>query len=73
MLTELEKNSAPFKDQLFEAAKFVGLDLEDGDGSFVQNLKSADGSKPAIYHGREEWLLRWLLKKLQDQKDDAPR
>jgi nucleolar pre-ribosomal-associated protein 2 len=29
--------------------------------------------KGAVYHGREEWLLRWLLKRFQAPKDDVPR
>jgi nucleolar pre-ribosomal-associated protein 2 len=30
-------------------------------------------SKAAIYHGKEEWLLKWLLKKLQASEDVEPR
>lgn len=71
-LTELEKRSAPFKDQLHEAWKFIGI----SPGSPTQSKAEADDSKRYggfLYHGREEWLLRWLLKKLQSQKDKIPR
>ena len=70
---ELEKDSAPFEEQLVEAAKFVGYDLDHVGRSLAENLGSPDASGVSLYHGREEWLLRWLLKRLQDQKDDAPR
>jgi nucleolar pre-ribosomal-associated protein 2 len=69
----LEKNSAPFEDQLLEAARFVGLKLDDVGRSSTQELKLWKRSGAPVYHGREEWLLRWMLKRLQDQKDDAPR
>lgn len=72
-LAELEQSSAPFEEQLLEAARFVGVDLENADRSASQSLKSADGSISVAYYGREEWLMRWLLKRLQDQKDDVPR
>ncbi|KAG0645375.1 Unhealthy ribosome biogenesis 2 [Hyphodiscus hymeniophilus] len=72
-LAELEKNSAPFEDQLREAAKFVGLDLDDIGRSFAGKGVFSEVSGASIYHGREEWLLRWLLKRLQDPKDAAPR
>jgi len=72
-LAELEKGSAPFEDQLVEAVKFIGGGINfDGKHGF----KIDDpGKQPnsAAFHGREEWLLRWLLKKLQAPKDDIPR
>jgi nucleolar pre-ribosomal-associated protein 2 len=30
-------------------------------------------STESSYHGREGWLLRWLLKKLQSPKGNEPR
>ena len=30
-------------------------------------------SNASSFHGREEWLLRWLLKKFQSPKEDIPR
>jgi nucleolar pre-ribosomal-associated protein 2 len=33
----------------------------------------SERSKSATYHGREEWLLRWLLKKMQVAEDGVPR
>ena len=69
-LTGLEKRSAPFEEQLSEAWKFIGLsagstfDFKEEISKIYEEYK---------YHGREEWLLRWLLKKLQSPKDNAPR
>lgn len=39
-------------------------------------MEGDDGEKQpngATFHGREEWLLRWLLKRLQSQKENIPR
>jgi nucleolar pre-ribosomal-associated protein 2 len=72
-LAELEKDSAPFDDQLVEAAKFIGFELEDIGRSIVPVSESGGKSKSVLYYGREEWLLRWLLKRLQAPKDDIPR
>ncbi|APA13957.1 hypothetical protein sscle_12g087270 [Sclerotinia sclerotiorum 1980 UF-70] len=76
-LAGLEKTSAPFEEQIREAGKFVDIDLDKvataldyqkhEEKAFKQ--KCAAGS----FHGREEWLLRWLLKKLQSPKDKTPR
>jgi nucleolar pre-ribosomal-associated protein 2 len=63
----LEKASAPFDDQLVEAGKFIGVELE------TVGRKYFEPRKADIYHGREEWLLRWVLKKLSDKKDAIPR
>lgn len=69
-LALLEKQPAPFEDQLVEATKFIGIGLNDIG-------RPADGvqeeSKAVLYHGREEWLLRWLLKRLQAPSDEVPR
>ncbi|KAL3428237.1 Urb2/Npa2 family protein [Phlyctema vagabunda] len=72
-LVQLEKDSAPFNDQLAEAAKFVGEDIDHvgRDSSSEEYLSGT--AKVALLHGREEWLLRWLVKKLQAPKDDIPR
>ncbi|QSZ29781.1 hypothetical protein DSL72_004298 [Monilinia vaccinii-corymbosi] len=76
-LAGLEKASAPFEEQIREAGKFVDIDLDKvatvldyqkyEEKAFQK--KCATGS----FHGREEWLLRWLLKKLQSPKDKTPR
>ncbi|TAQ83921.1 hypothetical protein B7494_g7755 [Chlorociboria aeruginascens] len=70
-LTELENASAPFEDQLVEAAKFIGVDLS-SIGRFPDGGNNGD-VKGTASHGREAWLLRWLLKKLQSPKDEIPR
>jgi len=36
-------------------------------------VENAEKSSAAIYHGREEWLLKWLLKRLQAPGDVEPR
>ncbi|TVY34122.1 Nucleolar pre-ribosomal-associated protein [Lachnellula occidentalis] len=72
-LAKLEKASAPFGEQLLEAAKFIGVSIETvGRGARIEEGEEKKG-KAAVYHGREEWLLRWLLKKLQNPKDAVPR
>jgi nucleolar pre-ribosomal-associated protein 2 len=71
-LAELEKGSAPFADQLVEAGKFIGADLDYIGRSGIETDDS-EKQNAAAFHGKEEWLLRWLLKKLQSQKDAIPR
>ncbi|ESZ92199.1 hypothetical protein SBOR_7408 [Sclerotinia borealis F-4128] len=76
-LAGLEKASAPFEEQIREAGKFVDIDLDkvatvldyQKHEEKIFKKKCAAGS----FHGREEWLLRWLLKKLQSSKDKTPR
>ncbi|KAM3078579.1 hypothetical protein ACMFMG_006449 [Clarireedia jacksonii] len=76
-LAELEKTSAPFSAQIQEAAKFVSHELD----NVTDTLKTQDYGEivssgkyaAATTHGKEEWLLRWLLKKLQSPKDKTPR
>jgi nucleolar pre-ribosomal-associated protein 2 len=70
---ELEKDSAPFEELLIEAAKFIGVDPDELRSSPNDGIDTIQQPKAGIYHGREEWLLRWLLKKLQAPKDAVPR
>ena len=70
---ELEKDSAPFEDQLIEAAKFVAVDLDELKSSKYNGEESVKQLLSGSPHGREEWLLRWLLKKLQSSLDVVPR
>lgn len=72
-LVELEKESAPFEDQLEEAARFVGVDLNIVGRSSNDKYSGRNGSKTTTLHGKEEWLLRWLLKQLQSSKDDTAK
>ncbi|RFU34601.1 hypothetical protein B7463_g1738, partial [Scytalidium lignicola] len=72
-LAELENASAPYEQQLVEAAKFIGVDLYTIEKEGNDILESANKSKVSVFHAREEWLLRWLLKKLQSPKDSIPR
>jgi len=72
-LVQLEKGSAPFEDQLVEAGNFIGVHV-DSIGRYdleKETLKSQP--VPVSFCGKEEWLLKWLLKKLQAPKDDIPR
>ena len=72
-LALLEKQDAPFEDQLVEAAKFIGLGLDTVCESAEDGVRGEEGGRAVLYHGREEWLLRWLLKKLQASSDEVPR
>ncbi|CZR58084.1 uncharacterized protein PAC_07974 [Phialocephala subalpina] len=72
-LQELEKGAAPFQEQLGEAAKFIGTTLDGLRRSSEDGSKGEGSSGSVVYHGREAWLLRWLLKRLQAPKDDIPR
>lgn len=72
-LALLEKQAAPFEDQLVEAAKFIGLGLDTVCGSAEDGIDVTEGGRAVLYHGREEWLLRWLLKRLQAPSDEIPR
>ena len=72
-LAELEKLSAPFEEQLEEAAKFVGVDLSAICRYMQGEAEAAEKPSTAVYHGREEWLIKWLLKRLQASGDAEPR
>lgn len=69
----MEKDSAPFEDQLVEAVKFVGTDVDYIGRYSAEGFVTEKQSIAGTFHGREEWLLRWLLKRLQSAKDDTPR
>lgn len=72
-LALLEKQAAPFEDQLVEAAKFIGLGLDTICKPAEDCFYEEKGGSTTLYHGREEWLLRWLLKRLQAPGDHIPR
>ncbi|KAG4431343.1 hypothetical protein IFR05_013175 [Cadophora sp. M221] len=72
-LALLEKQAAPFEDQLVEAAKFIGLGLDRVCESAEAGSTGTEAGRAVLYHGREEWLLRWLLKRLQAPSDEIPR
>jgi nucleolar pre-ribosomal-associated protein 2 len=55
------------------AAKFLGLDLITIGRHKQGDIGEGGKKKIAIYHGREEWLLKWLLKRLQATADVEPR
>ncbi|KAF3482562.1 uncharacterized protein GIQ15_05321 [Arthroderma uncinatum] len=65
-LLELEKGTSGSPvEQLAEAARITGVDLE----SYVHQYLAGDGGLPSITSAlsapTEEWVLRWLLKKLK--------
>ncbi|KAK0110723.1 hypothetical protein ONS96_002322 [Cadophora gregata f. sp. sojae] len=73
-LALLEKQAAPFEDQLVEAAKFIGLGLDTVCQSSKAGSSGGEEEERVVsYYGREEWLLRWLLKRLQAPSDNIPR
>lgn len=75
-LSELEKSAAAYADQLVEACKFVGITIEalsSFDDEIADTTRSKKRKGSTASHGKEEWLLKWLLRKLQDKKDDVPR
>lgn len=53
--------------------KFIGGDLDYIGRYGLESDDSEERPNAAAFHGREEWLLRWLLKRLQSQKEDTPR
>ncbi|KAF5874717.1 putative urb2 npa2 family protein [Botrytis fragariae] len=76
-LAGLEKASAPFEEQIREAGNFVDIDL-DKVATVLDHQKHEEKAfkkkcAAGSFHGREEWLLRWLLKKLQSPKDKTAR
>lgn len=72
-MAKLEKGCAPFEDQLVEAAKFVGVDLDVVGRSQDDRDDTKGKCKAFTDFAKEKWVLRWLLKKLQAPKDAAPR
>lgn len=69
-LGELEKASAPFHEQILEAARFLSVDI--GRITNYSGIGENDRGSGKL-HGREEWVLRWLLKKLQAAGADGTR
>src|SRR5580700_4691960 len=75
-LAYLEKSNAPIALQVEQAAIFAGISL-----SSLKSLTPAaegDSAPNAValaagdHHGRREWSLRWLMKKLQDEARRCP-
>lgn len=64
-LSELEKAGAPIDEQLEQAGLFAGvewLDLLQIAIPIPEN--ETDARTTSNFHGREEWALKWLIKKL---------
>lgn len=74
-LLELERSQDPFSQQIVEAADIVGFDLRAA--TFRHTTKHNDEpggtlTEVLAFSGKEEWVLRWLLKHLASQ-DNAAR
>ncbi|CCU77059.1 hypothetical protein BGHDH14_bghG003293000001001 [Blumeria hordei DH14] len=63
-LETLTKLSAPFEEQLLEAATFIGVDIEEN-GRLAEDGTKAKRLINIVPYKREEWSLIWLLKNLK--------
>jgi nucleolar pre-ribosomal-associated protein 2 len=69
-LLELERTGAPIIDQIQQAWLFAGIPTTETSTHYAA-AKSVEAIKtwPAErFHGRQEYVLRWLMKKLQDEE-----
>jgi len=69
-LIELERSHEPFSQQLGEAAQILGIDLNDSPSSLRDGPEESVG-REVVFSGKEEWVLRWLLKRLEEQGNGA--
>jgi len=69
-LLELERSQEPFSELILQAADIVKIDLSPATslqlGGFKEGVERQLG-----FSGKEEWVLRWLLKKLDAQNTGA--
>lgn len=64
-LLELETAGAPIDEQLEQAGLFAGVEWLDLLQTAIQVPENeADAGTTSNFHGREEWALKWLVKKL---------
>ncbi|CAD6499886.1 BgTH12-03992 [Blumeria graminis f. sp. triticale] len=63
-LETLEKLSAPFEEQILEAATLIGLDIEEN-GRLAEDRTKVKRLINIVPYKREEWSLIWLLKNLK--------
>ncbi|OBT70439.1 hypothetical protein VE03_00032 [Pseudogymnoascus sp. 23342-1-I1] len=63
-LLELEKEDAPIAEQLEQAGQFAGIEWLDFLQTAIATAPGEEVRTGGNFHGREEWVLRWLLKKL---------
>lgn len=64
-LLELEKGSNAPASQLNEAAQIIGIDLRVHEAKIYEGGESAELQPATAAAPKEEWVLRWLLKKLK--------
>ncbi|EFR00577.1 hypothetical protein MGYG_03582 [Nannizzia gypsea CBS 118893] len=70
-LLALEKGTSGSSiEQLEEAARIAGVDLESCGLSFYADDSEPPLITPALSAPKEEWVLRWLLKKLKGPADE---
>ncbi len=70
-LLDLERSKEPFSELIVQAADIIGFNIhailtESPCGDFVQG--AAGNTR---FTGKEEWVLRWLLKNLETQGKSA--
>lgn len=67
-LLKLDSADVPFSVHLAEACKIIGFDADDVRASCRQTASLRSSFTP-----REDWVLKWLLKKLQSGSGDLER
>lgn len=64
-LTELENSQSPLPAQITEACRILGIDVNvvSSEEACQEEVRSTTQLSPCL--GRDEWVLRWLLKTLR--------
>lgn len=70
-LLDLEKSKEPFSRQIVQAADIVKIDLSASEISLQLEGSKDNVERPLGFSGKEEWVLRWLLKKLEAHDTSA--
>ncbi|KAI9835030.1 MAG: hypothetical protein M1819_002582 [Sarea resinae] len=73
-LIDLDKSHETFADQIDKASRILGINVDVGYP--LQNVPhGVRSAEPISFTGREEWVLRWLLSKLQtpDESRSSPK
>ncbi len=70
-LTELEKSQGPLREQIPEACRILRLDINAvaSDGGCQEEIQHTKQLSACL--GRDEWVLRWLLKILNNREHDG--
>lgn len=67
-LFKLDSADVPFSVHLAEACQIIGFDADDVRASSRERPSSRSSFTP-----REDWILKWLLKKFQSTSGDSER